>query len=85
MNVSRVNKEFRQLLVDDEYSDSIWKAAREEAGMPDLVSTDITQRQYILLIFDKNCHVSTWRTLKELAPQSYFRIAESPMSKRSTF
>ncbi|KAF5368868.1 hypothetical protein D9758_002830 [Tetrapyrgos nigripes] len=47
--------------------DSIWRAARENAEMPELEAKDITERQHISLVFNKDCHplsVSYYRNLE---------------------
>lgn len=54
INLSRTNSLFRKRLLS---SDHFWRSARQNAGMPELTAPDITQRQYILLVFDKHCHV----------------------------
>ncbi len=53
MLMSRTNREYRELLLS---TDSVWKQSRLRLGMPDLKAQDITERQYIVLMFDKNCH-----------------------------
>lgn len=54
INLSRTSTLFRNRLLS---SDTFWRSARQNAGMPELAAQDITQRQYILLVFDKHCHV----------------------------
>ncbi|KAF9021003.1 hypothetical protein BDZ89DRAFT_251673 [Hymenopellis radicata] len=51
--MSRTNQEYRNFLIS---ADSVWKQSRLRLGMPDLQAKDITERQYILLMFDKTCH-----------------------------
>ncbi|KAF9021009.1 hypothetical protein BDZ89DRAFT_1116139 [Hymenopellis radicata] len=51
--MSRTNQEYRNFLLS---ADSVWKQSRLRLGMPDLLAKDITERQYILLMFDKTCH-----------------------------
>ncbi|KAF9003156.1 hypothetical protein BDZ89DRAFT_1081083 [Hymenopellis radicata] len=51
--MSRTNQEYRNFLLS---ADSVWKQSRLRLGMPDLEAKDITERQYILLMFDKTCH-----------------------------
>ncbi len=51
--MSRTNQEYRNFLIA---ADSVWKQSRLRLGMPDLTAKDITERQYILLMFDKTCH-----------------------------
>ncbi|KAF9020741.1 hypothetical protein BDZ89DRAFT_1072048 [Hymenopellis radicata] len=53
MLISRTNHEYRELLLS---TDTVWKQSRLRSGMPDLQAQDITERQYILLMFDKTCH-----------------------------
>lgn len=53
ISISRTNRQFRETLLS---SDLFWKVSRQGAGMPDLEAQDITERQYLLLVFDKNCH-----------------------------
>ncbi|KAF5356428.1 hypothetical protein D9758_009504 [Tetrapyrgos nigripes] len=36
--------------------DAVWRAARENVGMPELEAKDISERQYITLVFNKDCH-----------------------------
>ncbi|KAF5368995.1 hypothetical protein D9758_002847 [Tetrapyrgos nigripes] len=54
LSLSYTNKEFRSLLKDT--PDSVWKVVRGNAGMPELEARDITERQYITLVFNKYCH-----------------------------
>ncbi|KDR75072.1 hypothetical protein GALMADRAFT_226718 [Galerina marginata CBS 339.88] len=63
MNLSRSNKLFRDTLLS---SDLFWKTAREGSGMPELEAQDITERQYILLVFDKNCHDCSKPNVQEI-------------------
>ncbi|KAF9072796.1 hypothetical protein BDP27DRAFT_389493 [Rhodocollybia butyracea] len=37
-------------------SESTWKKSRISAGMPALHATDMTERKYLILLFDKHCH-----------------------------
>ncbi len=53
MLMSRINHEYQELLLS---TDSVWKQSRLCLGMPDLKAQDITERQYIVLMFDKTCH-----------------------------
>ncbi len=51
--MSRTNQEYRNFLIS---ADIVWKQSRLRIGMPDLEAKDITERKYILLMFDKACH-----------------------------
>ncbi|KAF8076888.1 hypothetical protein FPV67DRAFT_1473039 [Lyophyllum atratum] len=53
INLSRANKQFRQTLLS---SDLFWKTSRQAVGLPDLEAQDISERQYLLLVFDRDCH-----------------------------
>ncbi|KAF8901613.1 hypothetical protein CPB85DRAFT_1323306 [Mucidula mucida] len=56
--MSRTNQEYRNFLIS---ADIVWKQSRLRIGMPDLEAKDITERKYILLMFDKACHGKNWR------------------------
>ncbi|KAH8796829.1 hypothetical protein DL96DRAFT_1009518 [Flagelloscypha sp. PMI_526] len=53
ISLSRVSRAFRAHIS----SDILWTNCRKRAGLPDLEANDITDRQYIHLLFDTHCHV----------------------------
>ncbi|KAF5371776.1 hypothetical protein D9758_003364 [Tetrapyrgos nigripes] len=75
LSLSHTNKEFRKLLQDT--PDSIWKVIRENTGLPELEAKDITERQYITLVFNKDCHSCGQKSVQGINYMNCARLCPS--------
>ncbi|KAH8828598.1 hypothetical protein DL96DRAFT_1789160 [Flagelloscypha sp. PMI_526] len=56
--LSRTMRMSRNYLVgpDRGQKDHLWRIVRRQTGLPDLTARDISNREYLLLVFDRHCH-----------------------------